>query len=253
MQKLISALIKAKAEFQPIQKNKTNPHYKSGYADLDSVLDAVTPALNNHGLAIIQLVGIVDGKTVLETRLYHESEEFITSVFPLPETSDPQKIGSALTYARRYSLCAILSVAADEDSNGNAASEKKPETRGRLQLKNSTPNNAAAPKTSAVHPQDLRVRFVREVLGYSRDSVVEWLKFQNAERPSQLEQSLVDELVKTMCLEWAADKFDHPLHASNSFNKHVESMIVQGYEELEAIKQWMQHIKSTTSQSAVKA
>ena len=89
MQKLISALIKAKAEFQPIHKNKTNPHYKSQYADLDSVLDAVTPALNNHGLAIIQLVGIVDGKTVLETRLYHDSGEFTSSVFPLPEMSDP--------------------------------------------------------------------------------------------------------------------------------------------------------------------
>ncbi|MEH1780248.1 MAG: ERF family protein [Nostoc sp.] len=238
MQKLISALIKAKAEFQPIHKNKTNPHYKSQYADLDSVLDAVTPALNAHGLAIIQLVGIVDGKTVLETHLYHESGEFSKSVFPLPETSDPQKIGSALTYARRYSLCAILSVVADEDNDANGTSEKKTETRGRLQLKTDAPVSK-----TVVHPQDLRVKQIREILSYPRDLIVEWLQFQNAERPSQLEVSLVDELIKTMCLAWASNKIDHPSHAENSYKKHVIG--VEGYEELEAIKQWMQHVQQT--------
>ncbi|MEH2029785.1 MAG: ERF family protein [Nostoc sp.] len=241
MQKLISALIKAKAEFQPIHKNKTNPHYKSQYADLDSVLDAVTPALNAHGLTIIQLVGIVDGKTVLETRLYHDSGENTCSVFPLPETSDPQKIGSALTYARRYSLCAILSVVADEDNDGNAASEKNTETKGRLQLKGSTNGTAK----TVVHPQDLRVKQIREILSYPRDLIVEWLQFQNAERPSQLEVSLVDELIKTMCLAWAADKIDHPNHAQNSYLKHVTGVVAQGYQELEAIKQWMQHVQQT--------
>jgi hypothetical protein len=240
MQKLISALIKAKAEFQPIHKNKTNPHYKSQYADLDSVLDAVTPALNTHGLAIIQLVGIVDGKTVLETHLYHESGEFSKSVFPLPETSDPQKIGSALTYARRYSLCAILSVVADEDNDGNGTSSNKTETRGRLFVKGSTNGTA----NTVVHPQDLRVKQIREILSYPRDLIVEWLQFQNVERPSQLEQSMVDELIKTMCLAWASDKIDHPAHAQNSYLKHVTGMVAQGYQELEAIKQWMQHIQS---------
>lgn len=241
MQKLISALIKAKAEFQPIHKNKINPHYKSKYADLDSVLDAVTPALNNHGLAIIQLVGIVDGKTILETRLYHEGGEFTSSVFPLPETSDPQKIGSALTYARRYSLCAILSVAADEDNDGNAASEKNTETnKGRLQLKGSTNGTAK----TVVHPQDLRVKQIREILSYPRDLIVEWLEFQNVERPSQLDQSLVDELIKTMCLAWAANKTDHPLHAQNSYAKHVVDAVAKGEEEVQVIQNWMQHVQS---------
>ncbi|HYX17484.1 MAG TPA: ERF family protein [Nostoc sp.] len=241
MQKLISALIKAKAEFQPIHKNKTNPHYKSQYADLDSVLDAVTPALNTHGLAIIQLVGIVDGRTVLETRLYHDSGEFTSSVFPLPETSDPQKIGSALTYARRYSLCAILSVAADEDNDGNAASEKKPETRGRMLIKGSSTNGTAK---TVVHPQDLRVKQIREILGYPRDLIVEWLQFQNVERPSQLEVSLVDELIKTMCLAWASDKIDHPNHAQNSYLKHVAAVVAKGADEVQVIQNWMQHIQS---------
>ncbi|MEH1780867.1 MAG: hypothetical protein V7L26_17490 [Nostoc sp.] len=96
----------------------------------------------------------------------------------------------------------------------------------------------------AVHPQDLRVKQIRTLLDYPLDLVKEWLHFQNAERPSQLEQSLIDELIKTMCLAWASDKIDHPAHAQNSYVKHVTGVVAQGYQELEAIKKWMQHIQS---------
>ncbi|MBN3951952.1 MAG: hypothetical protein HWQ38_38000 [Nostoc sp. NMS7] len=144
-----------------------------------------------------------------------------------------------------HSLCAILSVAADEDNDGNTASEKKSESRGRLQLKNSARDGAPASKTSAVHPQDLRVKLVREVLGYPRDLIVEWLQSQGVERPSQLEPHIVDELIKTMCLAWAADKTDHPNHAENSYALHVSSVVSPEFEELGAIKQWMMHIQQT--------
>lgn len=110
MQELIKALIKAKAEFNPIQKDGTNPHYKRKYATLDAVLDAVTPGLSKHGLVVIQTTEIFEGKTVLRTHIFHESGENITSTYPLPEISDSQKFGAALTYARRYAVCAILSV-----------------------------------------------------------------------------------------------------------------------------------------------
>ncbi|BDI20643.1 hypothetical protein ANSO36C_64450 (plasmid) [Nostoc cf. commune SO-36] len=79
MQELIKALIKAKAEFNPIQKDGTNPHYKRKYATLDAVLDAVTPALGKHGLVIIQTTEIFEGKTVLRTHVFHESGESIIS------------------------------------------------------------------------------------------------------------------------------------------------------------------------------
>jgi hypothetical protein len=117
MQELIKALIKAKAEFNPIQKDGTNLHYKRKYATLDAVLDAVTPELSKHGLVIIQTTEIFEDKTVLRTHIFHESGESIASTYPLPEISDSQKLGAALTYARRYAVCAILSVTADEDDD----------------------------------------------------------------------------------------------------------------------------------------
>ena len=73
---LIQALIKARAEFPSIQKDKVNPHFKVSYASLDSVLDAVTPALCKHGLAIVQLM---EKGNILKTHLFHESGEFLTS------------------------------------------------------------------------------------------------------------------------------------------------------------------------------
>ncbi|MFB2769817.1 hypothetical protein ACE1AT_11090 [Pelatocladus sp. BLCC-F211] len=95
-----------------------------------------------------------------------------------------------------------------------------------------------------VHPQDLRVKQIRMLLDYPLDLVMEWLKLQNAERPSQLEANKVDELIKIMCLAWVSDKIDHPNHAKNSYHTHVTSVVIQGYEELEAIKRWMQHVQS---------
>ncbi|MEH1789689.1 MAG: hypothetical protein V7L23_30065 [Nostoc sp.] len=95
-----------------------------------------------------------------------------------------------------------------------------------------------------VHPQDLRVRQIRMLLDYPLDLVKEWLQFQNVERPSQLEVNLVDELIKTMCLAWAADKIDHPNHAQNSYLKHVVNAVAKRGDEVVTIQNWMQHVQS---------
>ena len=118
MSALIKALIQAKLDFKPIPKDKVNPHFKSKYSTLDAILAAVEPALHANGLCIVQRI---DG-ILLSTELWHESGEKIESQYPLPEVSDPQKFGSAITYARRYAVTALLSVTADEDEDGNAAS-----------------------------------------------------------------------------------------------------------------------------------
>jgi len=99
---------------------------------------------------------------------------------------------------------------------------------------------------SAVHPQDLRVKQIRILLNYPTDLIVEWLSFRSCKKPSELEPALVDELIKLMCLAWSVDKFDHPKHAVNSYVKHVVDAVANGYEELEAIKQWMQHIQQAS-------
>lgn len=247
MQELIKALIKAKAEFNPIQKDGTNPHYKRKYATLDAVLDAVTHALGKHGLVIIQTTEIFEGKTVLRTHIFHESGENITSTYPLPEISDSQKFGAALTYARRYAVCAILSVTADEDNDAESvANPKKTEQaqnnirprKENQQYRIQPPKQAVA--APSINPKDLRVKEVRTLLNYPLDLVKEWLHSRNVTSPSELDYTKIDELVKTMCLAWAGNKFGHPNHAVNSYQKHVLDTVARGVDETTAISVWME-------------
>jgi hypothetical protein len=103
--------------------NKTNPHFRSRYADLAAVRDAIIPVFNRHGLSIIQ-APTTDGFSgfSLETRLMHESGEYLIYNFPLPaDVNKMQAVGSAISYARRYTLSAIAGVASEEDDDGNAA------------------------------------------------------------------------------------------------------------------------------------
>ncbi len=100
--------------------------------------------------------------------------------------------------------------------------------------------------TSSLHPQDLRVKQIRTLLNYPLDLIKEWLHFQDVSSPSQLHHSKVDELVKTMCIAWASDKFDHPNHAANSYQKYVVNAVADGVDELQAIKGWMQQVQQQT-------
>lgn len=118
---LIEALVGAQTELKNVLTTKTNPHFKSRYADLASVRDAVTPILTKYGLAVAQLGDIVNGAFILRTRLMHVSGQCLESIYPLPTLLDtPQKMGSAVTYARRYSLAAILGIASEEDDDAEA-------------------------------------------------------------------------------------------------------------------------------------
>lgn len=122
MKLIAAALIQAKANFKPILKTKTNPHYKSKYAGLDAILDAIAEALGAVGVLLIQPTAVRDDKTILRTILIHaESGEQIESELVIPPQSDPQKLGSAMTYYRRFSLCSILAIAPDEDDDGSTA------------------------------------------------------------------------------------------------------------------------------------
>jgi hypothetical protein len=115
--------VNAQAECQNVSYNRTNPHFKSRYADLAAVRDAIVPIFAKHGLAIVQ-VPHMDGFTgfALETRLVHSSGEQMIWTFPLPnDVNKMQMIGSAISYARRYTLSSIAGIASEEDDDGNAA------------------------------------------------------------------------------------------------------------------------------------
>ncbi|WP_416233434.1 hypothetical protein [Anabaena sp. UHCC 0399] len=106
------------------------------------------------------------------------------------------------------------------------------------------PEQQTQPKPVA-HPQDLRVKHIRNLLNYPLDLVKEYLHFQEVSSPSQLPISKIDSLVKTICLSWAADKFDNPNHAEHSYEQQVLYAVANGSDELTAIKSWMQHLQAT--------
>lgn len=120
---IAAALAKAQAQMKNAVLNKVNPHFKSKYADLAGIRDAVTPALTAHGIAVVQTLDVsVEERYFVRTRLMHASGQWIESLCPIIGMGDMQKMGSAVTYARRYSLSAICGIAADEDDDANAVS-----------------------------------------------------------------------------------------------------------------------------------
>jgi len=123
MKELAVAMAKAQAQVKTALKDSKNPAFKSSYADLASIWDACREALNKNGLSIIQRTDFSEQDIWLETMLLHVSGDSISSRYPLrPLKQDPQGYGSALTYAKRYTLASMVGVVADEDDDGNAAS-----------------------------------------------------------------------------------------------------------------------------------
>jgi hypothetical protein len=123
--KLISAaLVKAQKQFAPALKTNTNPHFKSKYVGLDGCVEAVIDALNDNGIYLMQKNHPNDTGIAVETIFIHESGESISGgVLTVPaDKQNPQGYGSALTYARRYSLMAACGIA-PEDDDGQAASK----------------------------------------------------------------------------------------------------------------------------------
>lgn len=127
MQKIAAALVKAQKGFSPALKTSTNPHFRSKYADLAACVEAVLDALNEQGIMLVQKTLPCDDGVRVETVFLHESGEiFECGALHVPAgKQDPQGYGSALTYARRYSLMAACGIA-PEDDDGNAA---KPATK----------------------------------------------------------------------------------------------------------------------------
>jgi len=126
---IAGAIVKAQMAFGPALKTSQNPHFKSRYADLSACVEAVIEALNANGIALIQRTFPCESGVTVETVFLHTSGETMSSgPLHVPASKqDPQGYGSALTYARRYSLMAACGIA-PEDDDGNAASASAPRT-----------------------------------------------------------------------------------------------------------------------------
>jgi hypothetical protein len=128
MKELYSAFVKAQAQISKAAKDSTNPHFKSKYADLESVIDAVKPALINNGLAFIQKFHDCEDGVRVETVIIHETgQELSCGILHIPANKrDAQGFGSAASYAKRYSLQSALGVAASDDDGNLAVKSVQP-------------------------------------------------------------------------------------------------------------------------------
>lgn len=126
---IAAALVKAQMAFRDPAKDATNPHFRSKFVTLKGVLDSVRPSLHANGIALVQSIDFDTTHTWVLTRLIHESGECLESRCPVvaAKQNDPQAMGSAITYARRYAAAAICGVApADDDDDGEHAARPTP-------------------------------------------------------------------------------------------------------------------------------
>jgi len=122
---LFAAIVKAQSEMSGISKDSANPFFRSKYASLPAVLEAITPVLNRNGLAMLQLPTFDGDNTVqVTTVIIHTSGQMMSSTVGAPiAKKDPQGVGSAITYLRRYAAQSIFALPV-EDDDGNAASHR---------------------------------------------------------------------------------------------------------------------------------
>ena len=214
MNELIKALIRARSEFPPINKDKTNPAFKGvKYASLDSVLDSVVPTLCRHGLVAVQTLD--EGKLI--TTLYHESGQFIQSSYILPSGLDAQKMGAAITYGRRYSICSLLCITADEDTDGNGV----PGNGG---------NSGNGGNGKSANEIGILIQEIREFLGFDRTWVIDWLNDQGLTSSDLVR--IYSKLIADMAIEWAeAQEFDRDTSMA-AYAANMKEV------SLSAIKRW---------------
>jgi hypothetical protein len=163
------SLIRLQSELDFASKDSSNPFFKSKYADLATVWATCRDLLTKNNLAVVQQMDILETKNVLITSLIHSSGQWFKSIAPLnPVKNDPQGYGSAITYMRRYSLCAILGIIQDDDDGERACDNKK------TVIKNESKNEVG----TSVDPKkmnDLFSKFASDFEQKDRELIVKYL------------------------------------------------------------------------------
>lgn len=169
---LAAAFVKAQAHVEGAKKDSVNPFYKSKYADLSSVWDAVRTALQDNDLAVSQMPDeSTTGQPALCTMLIHKSGQWISSVYPLAVAKpDAQSFGSAISYARRYALAALLGVLSEDDDGEHASKPPKPPTTAPTKPQEAqTPVQAPQTQTATITPENWLKEALARIPGMSRE------------------------------------------------------------------------------------
>lgn len=125
--KLAESLMAVQLILKPAKKDSVNPHFKKSYADLSSIWEACRDPLIQNGFSVAQLPGKDDQGNYVETLLLHTSGQWLSSkTYTIPVKNDPQAVGSAITYARRYGLAAMVGVCPEDDDAESAMDRDRP-------------------------------------------------------------------------------------------------------------------------------
>lgn len=178
MKQIAAALVKAQKGFAPALKTNTNPHFRSKYVALDGCIEAVLDSLNANGICLMQPTHECDNGVTVETLFVHESGEVMSGgKLHVPAAkNDPQGYGSALTYARRYSLMAACGIA-PEDDDGNAASRRPQVVSGSFRSSPTMGEFDALPEEEREYINDLALEVVNFVTSGQPDEA--WRKVEN--------------------------------------------------------------------------
>ena len=127
MQEIAVKLLEVQKELGAVKKDKKNPFFSSNYADINKFIEVVKPILNKHGLVLIQPLSNIEGQPAIRTILVDgESGDMMEDVMPIIlKDNDPQKVGSAITYYRRYALQSFLFLEAEDDDGNKASAPQK--------------------------------------------------------------------------------------------------------------------------------
>jgi len=178
---LFKALSGAQKTMAPALKDARNPHFRSKYATVSAVLQAVLDAFTDHGLSVTQHPGFTDGLVTLETVVGHSSGQWMSSkvAAPLGGRKDVQAVGSAITYLRRYSLQSIAGLPT-EDDDGNAASSP-----ARSPARPAARKSIVPQRPKQLGPKELEYRLTQNELTLS--DVEEWCAAHGQPDPSSLD------------------------------------------------------------------
>ena len=122
---LFDRLLAAQKKIGVIAKGKVNPYFDSKYTDINALIEMVKPILNEEGLLILQPLSNVNGRPAITTIIMHGTER-VESTFTIPDIDNPQKVGGAVTYGRRYMLMSMLCMEAEDDDGNAAAPQSAP-------------------------------------------------------------------------------------------------------------------------------
>jgi hypothetical protein len=194
--KISSALVKAQGELNAVSKDGNNPHFRSKYATLQNIVESTRDTLRKHGLAVVQTFGETDGTYInLTTTLLHESGEYISGTLTVrPNKPDAQGIGSAASYARRYSY-AIIGLVTNDDDDGNIASQ--PVTDRALETKyESFMATSEMPWLNAVGKNGNFTATGNKIIQrFLDDASMDWIKVAEHYRISKEDRKAIDNAV----------------------------------------------------------